>query len=241
MTKTLFSGLLFLLLHTFASSQSAEELIAKHIEVTGGANWAKVNTMRTEAKISSAAAAGMTISWTMTAVRDKAARMDVSVMGMTQSSVINGKTGWANNPFAGQNDPEPITEDQAKAMVSMTDIDGTLNGYKEKGYTVEYLGTEDVEGTEAHKIKINKEDKVEYTFLDPESFYEIKNIQVESVDGKEVSSATVYSNFKTQDGIVYPFTIQQDNPMMGATTITITALTLNPPVDEKIFEMPAKK
>jgi hypothetical protein len=40
---------------------------------------------------------------------------------------------------------------------------------------------------------------------------------------------------------VFPFTMQQANPMMGNSTITMTELTLNPAVDDKIFEMPAKK
>ena len=92
------------------------------------------------------------------------------------------------------------------------------------------------------KIKIDKGgNKTEYCFYDPETYYEIKNVQVEQVDGKEVETATVYSNFQKQDGILFPFTMQQANPMMGNSTITIPAVSLNPTVDDKIFEMPAKK
>lgn len=167
--------------------------------------------------------------------------MDVSVMGMTQTTVVNGDAGWANNPFMGKMDPEPLTADQVKSMSDMTDVDGTLVGYKEKGYTLEYMGKEDVDGTEAHKIKINKGGKrSEYTFIDPASFYEIKNIRVEEVDGQEVETATVYSNFKTQDGLVFPFTIQQNDPMMGGSTVTVTSVTINPLVDQKTFVMPGK-
>lgn len=242
MKKTLFSAALLIFINVFAFAQTAEDIIAKHIKATGGDHWKTVNTVKMEANITADAAAGMAIGWTMIAVRDKAARMDVSVMGMTQTSVVNGDKGWSTNPFMGKTDPEPMTADQVKSMTSMTDIDGSVIGYKDKGYTVEYVGTEDVDGTEAFKIKINKGDKkVEYTFYDPETYYEIKNIQVEEVDGKEVETATVYSNFKTQDNIVFPFTMQQANPMMGNSTITLTSLTLNPTVEDKIFEMPAKK
>lgn len=242
MKKTLLAAVLLLIFNAFASAQTAEDIIAKHIEATGAKHWSDVKTIKMEANIASEAAAGMAIGWTMVAVRDKAARMDVSVMGMVQTSVVNGDKGWANNPFMGKTDPEPMTADQVKAMTTMTDIDGSVVGYKEKGYTVEYVGKEDVDGTEALKIKINKGDKkVEYSFYDPQTYYEIKNIQVEEVDGKEVQTATVYSNFKTQGNIVFPFTMQQANPMMGNSTITVTAVTLNPTVDEKIFEMPAKK
>lgn len=243
MKKTLFFAAFSLFFAAFGQAQNAEEIIAKHIAATGGADkWAKVTSMKSDAKISADGAPGMTIEMSMTVLRDKAIRMDVAVMGMTQSSAISGDKGWSTNPFAGKTDPEPMTADQVKSMQEMTDVDGALVGYKEKGYTVEYVGTEDVDGTETLKIKVDKGNKkVEYCFFDPANYYQIKSIQTEEVDGKQVESATVYSNFKTQDGLVMPFTMQQANPMMGNSTITMTAVTLNPTVDEKIFEMPAKK
>lgn len=242
MKKTLFFTLFLVAVAALASAQSAEDIIAKHLEATGAKNWSKVKAVKMEATIAADAAAGMSIGWTMTAVRDQAARMDVSVMGMTQSSAVKGAEGWSTNPFAGQMDPEPMTADQVKAMMEMTDIDGTLVGYQDKGYTVEYVGTEDVEGVEAVKIKVNKDaKKIEYILFDPETYYEIMNIQIDEVDGKEVESRTTYSNFKKQDGIVFPFSMQQASPMMGNTTITMTAVTLNPEVDMTIFNQPAKK
>ncbi|MBP6812602.1 MAG: hypothetical protein KA138_13835 [Saprospiraceae bacterium] len=238
--KKVFFLAAFLTAVSFVQAQNADEIVAKHLEATGASNWATINSIKMEATIASDAAAGMTIGWNMTATREKAARMDVSVMGMSQIVVINGESGWATNPFDGQTDPEPMTPDQVESMKEMTDIDGALVGYKEKGYTLEYVGTEDVEGTEAIKIKVNKGKKTEYSFFDPATFYEIKNVDVEEVDGKTVESATFYSNFKTQDGIVLPFTMQQAGGGMGNSTITITVATFNPTVDNAIFEMPKK-
>ncbi|MBX2890070.1 MAG: hypothetical protein KF734_04025 [Saprospiraceae bacterium] len=241
MKKSLFFAASLFLLNAFAFAQSAEDIIAKHIKAIGGDNWSKVNSIKMEATIAAEAAAGMTISYSMTAIRDKAARMDVSVMDMNQVSVVNGDKGWTINPFAGQTSAEPLTPDQVKNMMDQTDIDGTIIGYKEKGYKVEYVGKEDVEGTEALKIKVDKgEGKLEYLLYDPESYYEIKNVRVDNVDGQEVETATIYSNFKAVDGITMPYTMQQANPMMGSTTISLTKVTLNPTVDEKIFEMPKK-
>jgi len=241
MKKALFSALLLVVFGAFATAQTADDLIAKHIKAIGGENWSKVEAVKMEANIAADAAAGMSIGWTMTTIRDKSARMDVSVMGMTQSSVVNNGQGWATNPFMGKTEPEPLTADQAKAMMDQTDIDGTVIGYREKGYTVEYVGKEDVDGTEAHKIKVNKGGKkVEYIFYDPQTYYEIKNVQVDEVDGQEVETSTVFSNFKPVNGIVMPHTMQQTNPMMGNTTITLTNVTFNPLVDVKIFDMPKK-
>lgn len=238
MKKTLFF-VAFILSAGFAQAQTAEEVVEKHLAATGGANWAPINTVKMEAKISSDAAAGMVILWNLTIVRDKAARMDISVMGMNQTAVVNGDKGWSTNPFAGQNDAQPLTADEVESMKDMTDIDGTFVGYKEKGYTLEYVGTEDVDGTEAIKIKVNKGKKTEYSFFDPATYYEIKKVDVEEVDGKTVENTTIMSNFKTENGITMPYTMQQVGAM-GAATITLTAITLNPAVDNSIFEMPAK-
>ena len=240
MKKSLFFVASLFLFCAFAQAQNAEEIVAKHLAATGGDKWAKIQTIKMEAKISAEAAAGMNILWTMTASRDKAARMDVSVMNMSQITVVKGDQGWSTNPFAGKTDPEPMTADQVSSMKDMTDIDGTLVGYKEKGYALEYVGTEDVDGTEALKIKITKPKKTEYSFFDPSNFYEIKRVDVEDVDGKTVENAVLYSNFKEQDGIVLPFSMQQVGGAMGNATITLTTVTFNPPVDDQIFEIPKK-
>ncbi|MFN0036531.1 MAG: hypothetical protein ACKVUS_15810 [Saprospiraceae bacterium] len=240
MKKTFFFAAFLFFFTGFAQAQNAEEIVAKHLAATGADKWATIKTIKMEANISAEAAAGMNILWTMTASRDKAARMDVSVMGMNQTSVVNGDQGWSTNPFAGKNDPEPMTADQVASMKAMTDIDGTLVGYREKGYTIEYVGTEDVDGTEALKIKVAKTKKTEYSFFDPTNFYEIKRVDVEEVDGKTIESAVLYSNFKAQDGIVMPFSMQQVGGGMGNATITVTSLVFNPTVDDQIFDMPKK-
>ncbi len=240
MKKTLFFAAFLCLSTAFAQAQNAEEIVAKHLAATGADKWANIKTIKMEANISAEAAAGMNILWAMTATRDRAARMDVSVMNMSQVNVVNGDTGWSTNPFAGKKDPEPMTADQVVSMKDMTDIDGTLVGYKENGYTIEYVGTEDVDGTEAIKIKVTKPHKTEYSFFDPTNYYEIKRLDVEEVDGKTVESAVLYSNFKTQDGIVLPFSMQQVGGGMGNATITVTSVVFNPTVDDQIFEMPKK-
>lgn len=229
----------FLFAAVAMQAQNAEDVVAKHLAAIGADNWAKYNSVKMDADITSGAAAGMKITWSLTAIRDKAARMDISVMGMNQIVVINQDSGWSTNPFMGKTDPEPLTADEVGSMKDMTDIDGSLVGYKEKGYTLEYVGTEDVDGVDAIKIKINKGKKTEYSFFDPETYYEIKNVTVEEVDGKEVEQTTIYSNFQKQGGIMVPMTMQQDGPM-GATTITMTSIVFNPTIDATIFDMPKK-
>jgi hypothetical protein len=97
-----------------------------------------------------------------------------------------------------------------------------------------------VEGVEAIKIKVDKGSKTEYSFFDPETYYEIKKVDVAEIDGRAIESSTLYSNFKTQDGITMPFSMQQTGGGMGNATITLTSINFNPTLDEAFFDMPKK-
>ncbi len=241
MKKVFFSALTLILGVGIVAAQTADEIIAKHIAATGGDNWKKVEAVRMEGNVTAEAAPGMAIGWSMVALRDKAIRMDISVMGMTQVMAAKGEQGWTINPFTGGSDPEPMTADQVKSLIEQADIDGAAVGYEEKGYNVEYLGTEDVDGTLAHKIKIDKGNKnIEYVFYDPNSFYEIKTIEVEEVDGQEMESTTLYSDFREVMGIIVPYSMQQTNPMMGNTTISLTKVEFNPTLSLDFFDPPKK-
>lgn len=92
------------------------------------------------------------------------------------------------------------------------------------------------------KIKIDKGvGRLEYDFLEKESFLSIKSIEVTTVDGQEMGNTSLMSNFKTIDGIVYPGRIEQDNPMMGSSVTMVTNYVINPEVDEAQFAMPEDK
>jgi hypothetical protein len=241
MKNALLTAIALVLAFGAQAQNKVDDIITKHLEAVGADNWSKVEAVKMEAKVTSQSAPGMEIPLTMTIINKTAARIDVTVMGMTQSSCVNGEKGWANNPFMGQTDAEPLTADQVKSMKDMTDLSGPLFGYKEKGYTAEYLGTEDVDGVEAHKIKVvMSPTKTQYSLIDPENFYEIKNVTVEKVDGQEVESASLFSDFKKVDGLIFPFSIEQNNPMMGATVTKMDKISVNPVIDQSIFKMPAK-
>ena len=56
--------------------------------------------------------------------------------------------------MTGSNDPQPMSGVEEKSFKLQADMDGPLVDYADKGYTVEYLGEEDVEGTPAHKLRL---------------------------------------------------------------------------------------
>lgn len=240
--KKVFFSVLFFLLTIGAFAQTADEIVSKHLAAIGGDALNNLKTMQMELKMTSQATPGIEIAMTMTVVNRKAALVKVSVMGMTQVICINGENGWATNPFVGKPDPEPITADQMAFMKGVSDINGPLHNYKEKGYAVEYMGKETFDGAEVHKLKIvENATQTQYILIDPETWYNVKITTVETIDGTEVTSESIYSNFKSESGIVMPFTVEQPDMMGGASIMTVTTLRINEPVDEKVFEMPTKE
>jgi hypothetical protein len=223
----------FILL-SFASlrAQTADDIINKHIDAIGGkAAWQNVNSMKMTGSVT---AQGMDIDISMTAVENKGARMDITMMGMSGYSISTPTDGWVFMPFSGQQKPEALTPDQVKNSQDQLDIQGELIDYKAKGYTAELIGKEDVQGTECWKVKLNmKNGKVRTEFFDPDSYLLIREVDKMTVDGKEQESTVDFSNFqKLPQGITVPMTINNGNG-----DLVIKKFEINVPVADSTFKV----
>src|SRR5438046_10088177 len=68
-----------------------------------------------------------------------------------------------------------MSADDLKPLAEQAEIDGPLVDWKTKGSTIEYLGTEEVDGTLAHKLKVvRKNGDVSFVYLDPDHFLEFR-------------------------------------------------------------------
>jgi hypothetical protein len=229
--KKLFFTLLAFATVGYTYAQTADEIVNKHIEAIGGVDaWKKVNSMITTGtlKIQSAE-----IGMTLTALHGKGFRQDISAMGMNGYQIVTPTAGWKFFPFQGQKTAEPLTADDLKESQEDLDVHGSLVDYKTKGHTVEYLGTEDVDGVEAHKLKQTlKSGKVLTLFIDPKTHYLIKVVSKQKANGKEVDAATTLSNYqKLPEGIVVPWSIT-----LGFGEMVVTKVDVNKTIDENIFK-----
>jgi len=220
-----------MLLSVFTFAQTAEEIVAKHIEAIGGAAaWKKVNSLYYEGKMT---VQGAEINLTLTSLNGKGVRQNISLMGMTGYQIITPTAGWNFMPFQGQTTPEAMTADELKQAVDDLDVQGKLVDYKSKGHTVEYLGKDDVEGTECFKLKItSKAGNVETVFIDPKSYYIVRSVVKRTANGQESDVATGLSNFqKLPEGIVVPFSIT-----LPFGEMVISKAEVNKQVDESTFK-----
>jgi hypothetical protein len=141
----------------------------------------------------------------------------------------------------GKKDPEAMSADDAKQAADQADMDGVLVDYKEKGHQVELVGKEDVEGTPAYKLKVTKKNgDIVNVYIDTESYMEIKDAGKTKVRGQEIEGETTFGDFKTVDGLVFPFSIEQKaKGMPGGMTMAISKIEVNPKVEDSRFAMPA--
>jgi hypothetical protein len=185
---------------------------------------------------------GMEVPITMEMMRPNMFRMDFTFQGMTGTQAYDGAHGWALMPFQGKKDPEPLPDDMVKEMADQADFDGAMVDYKKKGHTVELIGKEPVEGTDAYKIKITKKNgNIEYVFLDAETFLQIRSEGKTKMRGQEIDGESSMSDYKEVEGIILAHSMQsgaKGSPQKQ--TITIDKVEVNPALDAAHFVMPAK-
>jgi hypothetical protein len=230
--KKLFLAILAIATVGFTYAQTADEIVNKHIEAVGGADaWKKVNSIITTGTIK--LQNGAEVSAIATVLHGKGLRQDISFMGMNGYQIVTPAAGWNFMPFQGQKAPEPITADELKEGQEDLDVQGTLIDYKAKGHTIESLGTEDIEGVEAFKLKETlKSGKVVTMYFDPKTYYIIKTVSKQKANGKETDVTTNLSNYKKlPEGIVVPWSIG-----LSFGELVISKVEVNKAIDENIFK-----
>ena len=131
-------------------------------------------------------------------------RLEFEVQGMTAVQAYDGETGWAIMPFMGKTTPEEMADDQLKSIQEMAEWEGPLVDWKEKGHSVELVGTEDVEGTEAYAVKVvraGSEDE-SIMYLDTEYCLPFLSKGTRDIQGNEMAFSQTIGDYKEVGDIV---------------------------------------
>ena len=222
-------------------TETVDTLVAKNVEAKGGA--AALQAMQSlQLKGKMLVNQGqLEFAYAETKRRPANVRVEVTLQGMTAIEAFDGKEGWKISPFQGRKDPEKMSADDTKSLVEEADIDGPLVDWKAEGSTVEYLGTEDIDGTQAHKLKVlRKNGDVSYVYLDPDHFLEIRVVTQRTVQGAQVETETELGEYEKVGGVFIPFSIE--GGMKGSPNkqqIILEKADVNVPVEETAFTFPA--
>lgn len=224
-----------------ASAQTVDEILDQHFAAVGGKE--KMAAIQS-AKLSGKQQFGpqeapFSIQWK----RPNKIRIEFSLQGLTGIQAYDGVGAWQVMPFLGKNDPEAVTGDDLKGMEEQADlIEGSMFNYKEKGNTVELMGKDPVEGTDAWKVKVTKKNgDVTYHWFEAESMLEIKSEGKRKRNDQEFEFESSLGDYKEVGGLLFAHSIEQKpKGAPSGATITVEKIELDVAIDDAIFAMPAK-
>lgn len=232
-------GLLFLtVLCSVASvqAQTADEIIAKHIEAIGGkGKLSGITSVRMENTVQ---VMGNDMPSTTVIVNGKGVRSESDFNGQKMVQVFTDKGGWMINPMMGATDPQALPEEQYKAGKAQIYVVPFLN-YAARGDKAELLGQEKVGTVNAYKIKLTGKDSSATTYyFDPATYYILQTVRTSEMMGQQMEVTTLYSDYKKTDyGWVVPQSAEINMGGQFSMTAKVNKVEVNPTVDASVFEM----
>jgi len=227
-------------------AQTADEIISNYFENTGGMdNWKTMEGMKMTAKVNQG---GMEIPLEIYQMKDGRQMTVINFQGKElKQGVFDGETLWNHN-FMTMKAEKSDAEQTANFKLNTNDFPDSFMDYKEKGYTVELLGKETIDGAETFKIKLvkepitvdgNQEEDISFYFFDTENFVPIAiHQEIKSGPAKGQTSETTMSDYQEVDGMYFPFSMTQGVKDGQSQPITIDTIELNPSVDAAAFSFP---
>lgn len=224
-----------------AHAMTADELIGKNLSARGGLEKIQaIKTLKSDGKL--LFGGQFELTFVLYQKAPDSSRSEASLQGLTAVQAWDGKDAWQISPFQGRKDPEKMTADDAKALADDAPIGGPLVDWQTRGSKVDYLGTEDVDGTDAHKLRVTlKNGDIEVIYLDPDQFLEIRTVAQRTVRGTRVESVSDYGDYEQVAGVYFPFSISTQNKADGSIQqTTIEHAQANVPIADSLFAFPVK-
>ena len=233
---------LMMLAASGAFAYTADELAARNTAAKGGLD--KLNAIRSLRLSGKLRVNGGTVElgYVELIKRPDSIRYEALLQGLTRVQAFDGKQAWQINPFGGRKDPERLSADDAKALgENAADFTGVLVDYKDKRYTLDYLGTEDIDGTQAHKLRVTRPNgDLTYVYLDPDYFLEIRTVNRRIEHGVPNETVTDYGDYEEVAGVYLPFSLESGPKGSSQRfTLQVEKAEANVAAEDTLFQFPA--
>ena len=139
-------------------------------------------------------------------------RGEATPAGTYQVESFDGKDGWKIDPFQRSQRPGAnLSRRPQGPWIEDAPIGGPLEEYKvAPAATLEYPGTEDIDGTAAHKLKLTqKNGDMQYVYLDPDYFLEIRIESQRIVRGVKETAITDLGEYEKVAGVYWAISIER--------------------------------
>lgn len=224
-----------------ALAYTADELAAKNVAAKGGAEkLAALHSLRLTGRLL-VNGDTLQLGYVATIARPDSVRIEATLQGLTVIQAYDGTQGWKVNPFQGRKDPEKMSADDAKDLSEdAADFTGALVDWKAKGYKLDYLGTEDVDGTDAYKLRVTRPNgDITYVFLDPDYFLEIRTVDRRIEHGVPRETVTDYGDYEQVNGVYLAFSqASGPNGSRDRNKVQFDKAEANTAIDGSLFRLP---
>jgi len=225
------------------SAQSVDSIIGKYLQASGGiAKIQALQTLRRTGKYTGGG--GFEAVVIQENKRPTSVREEFSIQGMTGINAYDGRDGWKIEPWQGKRDPESLGEDEMHGILDDADFDGPLVNYQAKGNKVEFQGTEQIEGSDAYKLKVTRPNgDVSFYYLDTEYYVPIRIDTQRMIRGAPQEFETSLGDYKQVNGVYLPFSSESGAKGSSSTDrgkITYDKIEANVPLDNARFTRPGE-
>jgi len=216
------------------ATPSVDEIVSRNIEAKGGL--ARLRNVQTVKQVASLSVSGMQATMTIYGKRPNLLRQEFNMGGQMVINAFDGETPWMVNPLSGMARPVVITGPHAELIREQSSaFDGPLVGYKDRGGTLDLIGTETVGGRKMHHLKLtSKSGQVQQCYIDAETMLEARVVS-ESEAGRFEQEL---SDYREVEGIKIPFLIRSLVNGVQQNEIKLEKVEFNAPIDDALFRMP---
>lgn len=220
-----------------ADGMTAEQILARYVEARGGAEaLAALQTVVADgtAILPNGVETPFHYEWK----RPDRFRFELTFQGTTEIQAFDGESGWELDPPA--TEPTPMAAPKLALLNDAVDFVGPLVSAADKGYEVELLGKESVEGTEAWALGLVRNDHLEERYyLDTEYYLEIQQRERHLLGGQQVDMEVTWGDYKEVAGVLVPHTWSRRRAGESrGLTLVFESFTFNAELPDARFAMP---
>ncbi|HEU4689488.1 MAG TPA: hypothetical protein VFS23_14040, partial [Vicinamibacterales bacterium] len=113
--------------------------------------------------------------------------------------------------------------------------------YKQKGHTIELVGTEEIDGRPMHHVKLTKKNgRVQHHYFDAKDGLERRIVVTIEQGPIKGEMRTELSDYRDVDGINVPFAMRRTINGKPGPRVDLDKVEFNVPIDDATFGPPQK-
>jgi hypothetical protein len=218
---------------------SVNELIARNVEARGGADaWRAVTSLRFEGRMG--LGQGMHVPYTLEQQRPGRMCLEFEFEGEKATQCVADGAGWKRLPYRGRRDAEAMTDEELRDIADAASIDGLLFDSAERGFDIQKVGRESLEGRDTIKLEVTMPSgSKRRVYLDAETALEVRVDAVRMLRGTEHVVETWYHDWQETRGLLIPRRqVTYTEGMSESNLLTVEHVIVNPPIADDRFRMP---